>query len=68
MSWIRRHLFALTLLALLILSFIFWGTMFGVCCLIGLIYSPQVYLYTRVSSEELAKRFQEDGEHVKGWR
>ena len=68
MSSFRKKLFGLILLALVVLSIVFWGTLFGVCCLIGLIYTPQIYLYNRVSSAELAKTFQEDGKHVKGWR
>lgn len=66
-SW-RKKLFGLILVALLVGTIVFWGTMAGGCCIIALIQSFQVYLFNRYASTDLAKTFQEDGKHVKGWR
>ena len=56
------------LVALLVLTIVFWGTMAGACCIIALIQSFQVCLYNNYASSDLAKTFQEDGQNVKGWR
>lgn len=66
-SW-RKKLFGLILVALLVATIVFWGTMGGACCLIALIQSFQIFLYNNYASSELAKTFQEDGKNVKGWR
>ena len=66
-SW-RKKLFVLILLALFVMTFVFWGTMFGVICVFSLIQSIQVFLFSSYASTDLAKTFQEDGKHVKGWR
>ena len=66
-TW-RKVLFILILVALVVLTIVFWGTMAGACFLIILIQSFQVFLFNRYASNDLAKTFQEDGEHVKGWR
>ena len=66
-SW-RKKLFILVLLALLVCSIVFWGTMAGACCIIALIQSFQVFIYNKYASTDLAKTFQEDGRNVKGWR
>lgn len=66
-SW-RKKLFVLILVALLVMTIVFWGTIAGACCIIILIQSFQVYLFNKYSSSDLAQTFQEDGKHVKGWR
>lgn len=66
-SW-RKKLFGLILVALVVLAIVFWGTMAGVCFIIILIQSVQVYLFNNYASRDLAKTFEEEGEHVKGWR
>ena len=68
MSSRRKKLFVLILIALLVSTFVFWGTLVGVCCIIALIQSIQVYLFNYYASSDLAKTFEEEGEHVKGWR
>ena len=66
-SW-RKILLLLVIGTLVICAIAFWGTAFGVLCIFLLMQSFQTMLFTHVSSRELAKQFQEDGEHVKGWR
>lgn len=66
-SW-RKTLFILILVALLIATIVFWGTMGGAICLVALIQSFQIFLYNKYASSELSKTFQEDGKNVKGWR
>ena len=66
-SW-RKKLLVLFIGALVVCAIVFWGTAAGVLCLILLIQSFQTMIFTHVSSSELAKQFQEDGEHVKGWK
>lgn len=66
-SW-RKKLFVLILVALVVMTIVFWGTMVGVCCVIALIQSFQVYIFNYYASSELAKTFEENGNHVKGWR
>ena len=68
MSPWRKKLFGLILVVLLVLSIVFWGTMAGGCCLIALIQIPQVYMFNKYATSDLAKTFQEDGQNVKGWR
>ena len=64
----RKILFALILVALVLTIIAFWGTIASGCCLLILIQSFQVYLFGYYANDELAKTFQEDGQHVKGWR
>lgn len=64
----RKTLFGLILLALLVVTIVFWDTLAGACSLIVLIQSIQVYLYNHYASSELAKTFEEDGKNVEGWR
>ena len=66
-TW-RKILFAVIIIALIILAIVFWGTMAGACFLIALIQSFQVFLFNKYGTSDLAKTFQEDGKHVKGWR
>ena len=66
-TW-RKILFTVIIIALIILTIVFWGTMAGACFLIVLIQSFQVFLFNKYGTSDLAKTFQEDGEHVKGWR
>lgn len=66
-SW-RKKLFGLILVALLVLTIVLWGTIIGCCCIIALIQSVQVYLFNNYASSDLAKTFEEEGKHVKGWR
>jgi small basic protein len=66
-TW-RKWLFVLILVALLVLTIVFWGTMAGACFVIAFIQSFGVYVFNQYASSDLAKTFQEDGEHVKGWR
>jgi hypothetical protein len=56
------------MVALLVLTIVFWGTPAGACSIIVLIQSFQVYLYNHYASSELAKTFEEEGKHVEGWR
>lgn len=55
------------LVALLVGTFVFWGSMFGVICIYSLIQSFPVFMLNKYTSGDLAKTFEEDGEHVKGW-
>lgn len=66
-SW-RKKLFGLILVALVVSVIVFWGTVAGGCCLLALILGFQIYLFNDYASRDLAKTFQEEGEHVKGWR
>ena len=66
-TW-RKVLCILILVTLLVLTIVFWGSMGGVCCVIILIQSIMTFLFNRYACSDLAKTFQEDGEHVKGWR
>ena len=66
-SW-RKTLFILVLVALLVLTIVFWGTIAGGCFVIAFIQSFGVYVFNKYASSDLAETFQEDGEHVKGWR
>lgn len=66
-SW-RKKLFGLIIVALVVLTIVFWGTMAGACFLIALIQSFQVYLFNSYASSDLAKTFEETGKNVKGWR
>ena len=66
-SW-RKKLLGLILVALLVMTIVFWGTLAGGCCLIALIQSFQVYLFKDYASRDLAKTFEEEGKHVEGWR
>lgn len=63
-----KKLLILVILALLVCAIVFWGTAAGVFCIFLLMQSFQTMLFTRVASRDLAKQFQEDGEHVKGWK
>ena len=63
-----KKLLILVILALLVCAIVFWGTAAGVLCIFLLMQSFQTMLFTRVASRDLAKQFQEDGEHVKGWK
>ena len=65
-SW-RKKLFALILLALLVMSIVFWGSLAGGCSILALILGIQAFLFNHYSSAELAKTFQEDGKNVEGW-
>ena len=66
-SW-RKKLFGFIMLALLIVTIVFWGSVAGGVCLVILIQSSMIYLFSDVASRDLAKTFEEEGEHVKGWR
>lgn len=66
-SW-RKRLFVLILLALLVLTIVFWGTLAGGCFVIAFIQSAGVFVFSKYASSDLAKTFEEDGENVKGWR
>ena len=66
-SW-RKKLLILVIVALVVCAIVFWGTAAGVLCIFLLIQSFQIMIFTHVASNELAKQFQEDGEHVKGWK
>lgn len=66
-SW-RKNFFALILVALLVVTIVFWGTMVGGCCIIALSQSIQVYMFNNYASSDLAKIFEKEGKHVKGWR
>lgn len=66
-SW-RKKLFGLIIVALVVCIIVFWGTAAGGCCLLALIQGFMVYLFGDFASRDLAKTFEEDGEHVKGWR
>ena len=68
MSTWRKILFASIIIALIVLTIVFWGTMAGACFLIILIQSFQVFLFNRYASSDLSETFQEDGQNVKGWR
>ena len=66
-SW-RKALLGLILVALVVVLIVFWGTVASGCIIIGLILSAQFYLFSHYANKELAKEFQEEGKHVKGWR
>ncbi len=66
-SW-RKVLLGLIAATLLVLIVVFWGTMLGCCLLIACIQGGQFFAFKYCASRELAKTFQEEGEHVKGWR
>ena len=66
-SW-KKKLFGFILLALLVVTIVFWGTLIGGCCLFALIQSIMIFLFNDYASRDLAKTFEEEGEHVKGWR
>lgn len=68
MSSLRKKLFGLIIVALVVMTIVFWGSMAGACSLIVLIQSFQVFVFNQYASSDLAKTFQEDGKHVKGWR
>lgn len=68
MSPWRKRLFILILVALLVLTIVFWGTMVGGCSVFALILSVQAYMFNRYASGDLAKTFNEHGENVEGWR
>ena len=64
----RKRLFVLIVLALIVCTIVFWGTVAGGCCLIGLILGFQVFLFNNYASSDLAKTFEECGMNVRGWR
>lgn len=66
-SW-RKKLFGVIFVILLLVTIIFWGTLVGGCCLFALIQGTMFYLFSDYASRDLAKTFEEEGEHVKGWR
>ena len=66
-TW-RKWLFVLSLVALLVLTIVFWGTLAGGCFVIAFFQSFGVFVFNKYASSDLAKTFQEDGDHVKGWR
>ncbi|MBQ2245082.1 MAG: hypothetical protein II320_04495 [Oscillospiraceae bacterium] len=66
-SW-RKKLFWVIILALLVLSIVFWGTLAGGVFVITLIQSFQVRLFSNYASSDLAKTFEKEGKNVKGWR
>lgn len=66
-SW-RKALFWLILLTLVVVTIVFWGSVISVCAVVILIQSFLVFLFNRYATSDLAKTFQEDGKHVKGWR
>ena len=66
-SW-RKVLLGLIVTALLVLIVVFWGTMLGCCLIIASIQGIQFYAFKYCASRELAKTFQEEGKHVRGWR
>ena len=68
MSSSRKKLFGLILVAMLVGTIVFWGSVFGGFCIVALILSVQVFMFNKYASSDLAKTFEEDGEHVKGWR
>ena len=66
-SW-RKKLLAFIFVTLLVCTLVFWGTIGGGLCLMCLIQGFLIYLTRDYASKELAKTFEEEGEHVKGWR
>ena len=68
MSSLRKKILTIIFVALLVCIIVFWGTAAGGCCLLALIQGFMVYLFGDFASRDLAKTFEEDGEHVKGWR
>ena len=69
MSSLRKKLFGLILVAMLVGTIVFWGSVFGGGgCIVALTLSVRVFLFNKYASSDLAKTFEEDGEHVKGWR
>ena len=68
MSTWRKKLFLSIIVALFVLTIVFWGTLAGGCFVIALIQSAGVYVFNQYASSDLAKTFEEDGSHVKGWR
>ena len=68
MSSLRKKILTIIFVALLVCTIVFWGTAAGGCCLLALIQGFMVYLFGDFASRDLAKTFEEEGEHVKGWR
>ncbi|MBQ9762704.1 MAG: hypothetical protein IJV82_06485 [Oscillospiraceae bacterium] len=68
MYTLRKILIGSVLTALLVLIIVFWGTMAGAALILALIQGIQFLLFNRCASSELAKTFQEEGKHVRGWR
>ena len=66
-TW-RKWLFVIAVLAQLILAIIFWGTIIGGILILTFIQSFGVLVFNKYASSDLAKTFEETGEHVKGWR
>lgn len=66
-SW-RKKLFGLIVLALAVLTIVFWGQLIGGICLFILIQSLLIFMFNSYASRDLAKTFDENGENVKGWR
>ena len=68
MSSRRKKIFTLIIVALLVCTVVFWGTAGGGLCLLSLVQGFLICLTRDFASSELAKTFEEEGEHVKGWR
>ena len=66
-NW-RKKLLIVIVLALIVGIIVFWGTMAGGCCLLGLILGFQIFLFNNYASTDLAKTFEECGMNVRGWR
>ena len=66
-NW-RKRLFIIAVVAQLVLTIIFWGTIVGGIFVLTFIQSFGVLVFSKYASSDLAKTFEETGKHVQGWR
>lgn len=63
----RKRLFGVILVAMVVLSIVFWDTWVSCCCIMVLIQSVPVYAFNRYANMDLAEQF-DNGINVQGWQ
>lgn len=60
MSTWKKIVLALVILASIVLIVVFWGSIFSICMIMGLVSAPGVYLYNRFLNTDEKSDFTED--------
>lgn len=68
MSTWKKWVLIILAVALLACTIIFWGTIFGGCCILVLIFGFQFFMFNTYASSDLAKTFEESGLNIRGWK
>ncbi len=57
----------ISLIVLIILCIVFWGSIFSGCVVIGLVFGFPIYLFNRVADNDYKEEF-DRGKNVEGWQ